>query len=917
MRCVRVLSLAAAVVATAGITLAAAPSGSAGAAVPDGLPAAAVAQIDALTAAKNARTPAQRKVSSQLLVAAAQQNGGRVAAGVGPLSTTAVVAKDGTTRVSVTVAPTSSADVVAKAVDAVGGRVHAIWKTSVDADVPLAQVTALAGSAAVKGIAPAGGAMLAGATPTPAKPSVQQQVAATSGAPKVGTVEDEGDVALAADVARQRFGVGGSGVTVGVLSDGVDSLQESIANGNLPADTRVLDGQEGSGDEGTAMLEIVHDVAPTAKLLFATAFESAESFAQNIRDLRAAGADVIVDDVLYYAESPFQDGPIAQAVADVTADGAAYFSSAGNEGNVDDGTSGNWEGNFVDSGQSIGKFKGQVADFAPGAKVQASNSLSDDSAGVPVALFWADPLGAARDDYDLYILDASGAVVASSNDVQDGDDDPFEIVGVPLGSNLRVAVVKFKGAARYFQVSALRGRFETNDGLKGYVTPGITRGHSAVTAAYSVAAVPAADPLPFAIKPGLANPSGPYPGQYTASQQTEVFTSDGPRRVFFSADGRPLTPGNFTATGGQVRNKPDLTSADGVNTSVDGFAPFFGTSAAAPHAAAIAALVLSGNPGMQPAALRSALTTNVIDIEAPGYDRDTGYGITMANRVLNAVGATPQPLVTAGTPTVTPGGDGDQYLEPGESAQVSVPLTNVGDGTAANISVSLTTTGDAAISPSLRRVATIAAGATANVVFTVAVPASHPAGEAVDLRAAVRFTGRLSPTSQTLSIPVGQPATPKTYRYTGPDVPIPDNTPAGVSVPVAVSGVGVVSGVTMSIDGTDCAVAAQTGLEHTYVGDLIGTLTAPDGTAVTVFSRMGSSGDNMCRTFFQDDAALAIQNQTSGNAPFTGRFRPAQPFSAFTGTQGNGTWTFTVSDNAGADTGTLHAFTVKVAGYVS
>ena len=90
------------------------------------------------------------------------------------------------------------------------------------------------------------------------------------------------------------------------------------------------------------MLEIIHDIAPNAELGFATAFDSDASFADNIRALRfEAGCDIIVDDVLYFNESPFQDGLIAQAVNAVTADGALYFSSAGNEGNVADGTSGN------------------------------------------------------------------------------------------------------------------------------------------------------------------------------------------------------------------------------------------------------------------------------------------------------------------------------------------------------------------------------------------------------------------------------------------------------------------------------------------------------------------------------------------------------------------------------------------------
>ena len=94
------------------------------------------------------------------------------------------------------------------------------------------------------------------------------------------------------------------------------------------------------------MLEIVHDLAPGATLGFATADPDEPTFAQNILDLAADGCNIIVDDVLYLDESPFEDGPVAQSVNTVTGAGVLYFSSAGNEGNKDDLTSGTWEGDF-------------------------------------------------------------------------------------------------------------------------------------------------------------------------------------------------------------------------------------------------------------------------------------------------------------------------------------------------------------------------------------------------------------------------------------------------------------------------------------------------------------------------------------------------------------------------------------------
>src|SRR5262249_19645962 len=107
----------------------------------------------------------------------------------------------------------------------------------------------------------------------------------------------EGDKTHKALNGRQAFGFNGTGIKVGVLSDGVSNLAAAQATGDLGPVT-VLAGQTGSGDEGTAMLEIVHDLAPGAQLFFATAFNGITSFAQNIRDLRTAGCDIIVDDVI-------------------------------------------------------------------------------------------------------------------------------------------------------------------------------------------------------------------------------------------------------------------------------------------------------------------------------------------------------------------------------------------------------------------------------------------------------------------------------------------------------------------------------------------------------------------------------------------------------------------------------------------
>jgi subtilisin-like proprotein convertase family protein len=154
--------------------------------------------------------------------------------------------------------------------------------------------------------------------------------------------------------------------------------------------------------------------------------------------------------------------------------------------------------------------------------------------------------------------------------------------------------------------------------------------------------------------------------------------------------------------------------------------------------------------------------------------------------------------------------------------------------------------------------------------------------------------------------------------YAGPPVPIPDADSAGASVPLAVSGVGRISGITFSIDGTECSTAegsTTVGLDHTFVADLAGTLTAPDGTRVTLFSRVGGGGNNFCQTVFDDSAERSITSATSAEAPFTGRWRPTEPLSVLKGRPADGTWTFTVQDTAAVDTGSIRAVSLHVAGY--
>jgi subtilisin-like proprotein convertase family protein len=879
----------------------------------------AAGQVAALQDLKRDLSPAERKLDGRLAVELRRRAGGRIRAAAPRLRTGVKVTAAATTDVDIRARVT--ARLLAR-LEKAGAQIrHASRGVgSIRATVPLASLERIAGLAAVRRVDAAVGALTArmprsvSAESKAAKRARLERALAAAQITPQAVVTSEGDAAHAADDVRTERGVTGAGVKLCGLSDGVDSLAESVAAGELP-DVDVLPGQAGEGDEGTAMLEILHDLAPGADLGFATAFTSDASFADNIRTLRSdADCDVIADDVLYYNESPFQDGPIAQSVAAVLGDGALYFSSAGNEGNVLDGTSGNYEDDFAGSGRGVGKFAGEAHDFDPGAAVQVFEPVTPESADSVATLFWAEPLGAAGSDYDLYVFDATGAVVAFSQSVQDGNDDPFEILRIPLGG-LRMAVVRFSGAARYLQLSDLRGRFEDAGALRAFTTPGVTRGHSAVEGAFSTAAAPAAGPLPFDLEVGdPPNPAGPFPDPFTRAQLPERFTSDGPRRVFFEADGTPI------GTDGEVRRKPDITAADGVRTSVDGFDPFFGTSAAAPHAAAIAGLVLSGNPGATSDEVREAFDATALDLQPAGFDPRSGVGVIRADLVADYTGLTPQPLAEAGDPVVTPAGDGDAFLEPGETATAPIPVTNRGDGAAGGVSVRVTTDDPrATVTPRTRSYGTIDPGATALRDFTLALAQDYPVGRPLRLSVRVTFAGSFSPTTATLVVRTGQPsATPTVFAYTGPPVAIPDASTAGARVTFAVAGLGYAGAIAFSIDGTACSTVAgaeTVGLDHTFMGDLVATLTAPGGDTATLFDRSGGSGNNLCQVVFDDAAAREFADAISSQAPFTGSWRPASPLAELIDAPVDGTWTLTVADTAARDTGGIRAVSLRLTGF--
>ncbi|HEY0868461.1 MAG TPA: S8 family serine peptidase [Fimbriimonas sp.] len=528
--------------------------------------------------AKSLRTPLQRKIDSSLLDAARMWRGEPISPSVPRLHST--VRPDAAGRVVVDLHAEVSAFLLAQ-IEIAGGVVLSAYPEyqAVRAVVPLDRLEAVAGMHGVRFVE-------------------KEQRAVTN----TGSVTSEGDVAHRSFIVRNNYGLTGTGVPIGVLSDGADNLALSQQSGDLP-NVYVLAKGAGAGQEGRAMLEIVHDLAPGSPLRFATAFGGQANFATNIRRLANIGCKVIIDDVIYFGEPAFQDGIIAQAVEYANEAGALYFSSAGNSGRLSAGTSGVWQGNFS-SGGSAGSM-GVYHKFGSFLR----NRISNGPSSFPMMLQWSDPWGNSTNDYDLYMLDADGNVVAKSDTLQAGLQNPFESVDALNGHD--AVVVKYSGQARYLRLTPYSAElmFRTN---------GQTWGHMAANRAFGIAALSAQDKT----------------GSFTSDDPLELFSSDGPRKIFFNADGTEVTPGNLLASGGILRRTPDFAAADGVRTSVSGFTRFYGTSAASPHAGAIAALLRQHQPNHTYDSLKSLLAATTIDSGTTGYDIDSGWGVIMADRAI-------------------------------------------------------------------------------------------------------------------------------------------------------------------------------------------------------------------------------------------------------------------------------------------
>ena len=472
--------------------------------------------------------------------------------------------------------------------------------------------------------------------------------------------------------------VSGKNVPVGVLSDSYNCLGGAAlgtSNGELPTTVKNL--QEGFCDtvvfdEGRALMEVIHDVAPDAPLLFHTAGGGQANFAQGIVDLANAGAKVIVDDGLYLTEPYFQDGIISQAIDQVKSRGVAYFSSAGNSGRNSSELN-----NYTEVSDTSLGFPIEVADFNPNAAVDSCFEIE----AAPGAAFnwllqWDEAfasVGGAGATNDLGLLVYVNRNCEPQNlfgfyDIPNLGSDPLEFFSAtnlstdqPLTVGFRV--VRLAGNKPGKLKSVVYGATITDENNTNSST---ISSHANSRGGLGVGAANYLKTPVFGQKPAVL----------------ESFSSAGGTPILFDSNGNRLAQP-------VLRKQPALVGPDGVDTSfftgpdldASGHPDFYGTSASAPHVAGVAALMRQVNPFATPDRIYSALQKTAQDMDDPSttktfdrnFDYATGYGFVDALRALDEI-SPPREWYCDGKIATILGTEGNDNLAGTEGNDVIVGL---------------------------------------------------------------------------------------------------------------------------------------------------------------------------------------------------------------------------------------------------
>lgn len=494
-----------------------------------------------------------------------------------------------------------------------------------------------------------------------------------------GPVPIEADGPLRSAEARKAFGVDGTGVTVGIISDTFDrtsaptSWDDDVASGALPGPGNPcgrLDPVEvvgpvktgwSSSDEGRAMTQLVHGIAPGAKLLFADTGNNMYDLATSVEALADAGADIIVDDVAFAEEPYFQQGPLSVTIEAMREKyNISYFTAAGNSNEVREAEDDSWQlvngwrtdayrgmecPDWVQPTKSDDPLYGKTIDcmaFKTADGDTPYNEISyrpDTPVGTRVSLWGAvgEPMFAAHSPIQLraYLVDDSGGHIHTSTSQRLADDNPTFISGLAALPNAHMRLVLVReideatpatGPAIWFKFGEKSAYVASNAvvGDREHDFVGLTvSGHGSDGSSIGVAAL-----------------------SWDRPQLPEEYSSLGPSLLLFgpAASKSPAAPLPAPLTPAA----PAVSSVDATQTTFfpvipdeEGKHRFGGTSAAAPNAAAVAALAESYNPAVRGRELEEyVLDTASLDLKNPlpvPFAEVFGVGRVDAYALLNAV----------------------------------------------------------------------------------------------------------------------------------------------------------------------------------------------------------------------------------------------------------------------------------------
>jgi hypothetical protein len=636
-----------------------------------------------------------------------------------------------------------------------------------------------------------------------------------------GSVTSQGDYAQGTSVLRGNTGLDGTGVTVGILSDSYNcyatysadgvpaggnagyasngftaNAAKDQSTGDLPASPASINILEEApcleygapltlpaGDEGRAMMQIVHDVAPGAKLAFHTAVSSEADFANGIKALAAAGAQIIADDVTYFDEPFFQDGLLAQAVDSVNAAGVAYFSAAGNSAsNGYDNTAPSFAtASTTPAGEQLMNFD-TTGGTTQTALVVGIPQLAPGEF-ISIVLEWDQPYvtgspgsGGATSQMDLCMTGSASGLVGS---LQSPDDPSANQPVTNIGNNVQVCSGANSTGVDPYQILVLGYPANATGGSACPSGVGATTCSAAqnITLQVGLAAGAAPGRIKLVIDdngagvsyPGITPAGGTlqgHPGAAGAMAVGAAFwdytpacgSSPAKLESFSARGGDPIL---FDSTGARLaspvmRQKPDIVGPDGGQDTFLGFVAaaggsgncsrtaaypsFFGTSAATPHVAGAAALLLQNAPKATAAQIYTALMMSAAPMASPSPDNLTGYGFIQPGGALSAIPAAPTVTLTLDPTTINVG----------QSAALTWTVTNATSCTASGawsgnqgLSGNLTVKPSAAGSYSYVLTCVNANGKTVDTdVLTVVTPSSGGGGGgALDLVALALLGG--------------------------------------------------------------------------------------------------------------------------------------------------------------------------------